>query len=58
MRREKEVSVSTILEYIQYVFARDLIEAEMRIVKKELQLELRRADKLRVSRAAAAKKKT
>ncbi|KAH9793392.1 hypothetical protein WN944_010979 [Citrus x changshan-huyou] len=36
----------------------DLMEAEMRIVEEELQLELIRADKLRVSRDAAAEKKT
>ena len=47
-----------ILEYMQHVFEVDLTEAEMKIVEEELQLELGRADKLRVWRVAAAKKKT
>ncbi|KAK9208500.1 hypothetical protein WN944_000857 [Citrus x changshan-huyou] len=36
----------------------NLMEAEMKVVEEELQLELRRVDELRVWRAAAAKKKT
>ena len=55
---KKKVSVSTILEYMQRVFDADLMEVEMRIVIEESQLELRRTDKLRVSRAAAAEMKT
>lgn len=43
---------------MQHVFDAYLMEAEMRIVEEELQLELIRVDKLQVSRAAAAEKKT
>ncbi|XP_062015914.1 kinesin-like protein KIN-12E [Rosa rugosa] len=47
---------SLILEYQQHWFESDLKEGEMEILEEELQIELKKMDDLRISRALAAEK--
>lgn len=54
----KSETESLILEYQQHWFKSDLKEAEMEILEEELQIELKKMDELRISRALAAEKTT